>query len=146
MTDLAGKSLAEQKDLIKQYTQEELKNDVPHTERVKLLKELLKTVAEARGEALVSKEGTGDKELVEVRLKTEERQTTVDGFPDKVGVYHQESKPVNTKQNVTLLKFISQSIEELAPNPLTHVTNRSSTAHTNVGKTRPQSGGRSVGH
>ncbi|UCM92937.1 MAG: Sca4 family protein [Rickettsia endosymbiont of Cimex lectularius] len=97
----------------KQYINEELKKLSTPQEQIKLLMELAKVEADGRGERVKEIGSGGEREanVGQVRLRTEERITSINGSP-KMG-YQRQGEHVNVKDDVNLQKFLNDRIVEI---------------------------------
>ncbi|WP_375331393.1 Sca4 family protein [Candidatus Tisiphia endosymbiont of Oplodontha viridula] len=97
----------------KQYINEELKKLSTPQEQIKLLMELAKVEADGRGERVKEIGSGGEKEanVGAVRLRTEERITSINGSP-KTG-YKRQGEHVNVKDDVNLQTFLKNRIVEI---------------------------------
>jgi hypothetical protein len=97
----------------KQYINEELKKLSTPQEQIKLLMELAKVEADGRGERVKEIGSGGEREanVGQVRLRTEERITSINGSP-KMG-YQRKGEHVNVKDDVNLQKFLNDRIVEI---------------------------------
>ncbi|MDR0774593.1 MAG: Sca4 family protein [Rickettsia sp.] len=97
----------------KQYINEELKKLSTPQEQIKLLMELAKVEADGRGERVkeIGSGGERGANVGQVRLRTEERITSINGSP-KMG-YQRKGEHVNVKDDVNLQKFLNDRIVEI---------------------------------
>lgn len=106
----------------KQYINEELKKLSTPQEQIKLLMELAKVEADGRGERVKEIGSGGEREanVGQVRLRTEERITSINGSP-KMG-YQRQGEHVNVKDDVNLQKFLNDRIVEIKQESKTPAT------------------------
>lgn len=97
----------------KQYINEELKELSTPQEQIKLLTELPKVEADGRGGRVKEIGFGGEREanVGQVRLRTEERITSINGSP-QMG-YQRKGEHVNVKDDVNLQTFLKNRIVEI---------------------------------
>ncbi|MDD9334886.1 MAG: Sca4 family protein [Rickettsiaceae bacterium] len=97
----------------KQYINEELKKLSTPQEQIKLLTELAKVEADGRGGRVKEIGFGGEREanVGQVRLRTEERITSINGSP-QMG-YQRKGEHVNVKDDVNLQTFLKNRIVEI---------------------------------
>ncbi|MFU7502075.1 MAG: hypothetical protein ACE1S7_01070 [Candidatus Tisiphia sp.] len=97
----------------KQYINEELKELLTPQEQIKLLTELAKVEADGRGGRVKEIGFGGEREanVGQVRLRTEERKTSINGYP-QIG-HQRRGEYVNVRDDVNLQIFLKNRIVKI---------------------------------